>query len=975
MSEGDSPKPESDSKTETPRRPNALLRALSLTGRGARVLGRGAYRAFDWLLPGRRVAGLAVTGLIVAALLFPMRARDHIMDIWRAINPPPPSGLIVVDSPQIFTRERLVNDRFTEERWLAAQLDRTDTLLEDGRFARPYIWAQEAISRSMGGAPAAPDGSMASNPDADLPAPIWEYEDAMAYRNRIRYAKIATQLDDAHDIDSNTLYRMNFSISVLPDRNEEAIAVVKIAIKESDLAGELEHYYTQLLSEYVDILQQTVNNVYDDRLSTVEQGQGFAPSEALEVDHFLRHEVEKLVPRLAEPPLRANTAFARRKQAEAFINQTLGRLIEARLNFDRQQNGRAARSLVGSFGDALSEQEQRQLTGNYLGLCQGGRVSVSMTEVVPQWLRKRLFDSNSATAHTHFRCSTLPRNWPLQARFQIVTGLRAIAAQLYGLKDYALPMDHRGRFEKNSPLSIPDDLFGNPCGAGNGAQGISEADILDALAYVLYGSAGAKPAAPSPGATPGSGPETRPGPPRFEHACAAFRSAVRAARRDLVGGLGPAALPPLRIGIAEYVRRTMELLRSKRLSRTLSYYFDFDLASCAPTHCSIKVTDRYSSRGREARDTAMARARIHAFYENLNCGARAQTYALTPKKDANYLGLQQFSQATISMLADSGSPGAVQASEEKSRKGQIQQPSIIGLGDWGRLDRRDDAMRHCLQSIADAEAGLFATSRNFFAFFQQQSPVKGSKRSFLRSLRRQSDVATHFGWMILPRANMADEIGNDAQVDDSVLVSALVSLPSWWGRAQIEVETCWMERNEVSDMLQVEDLCSSTDEEGQSIGISKQDHIMHVKLPGTAEEVLSRMAFFPLKTPYLTEGRGQANVVEVGRPGHVTLVGSRLWKNPRVRMGHQWADSVEVLPDMRGLIARFACIEPEPGLAAIEVGNGSGNRLRSAGNRPVRIWTSEGTTSTVSVIVRPFNSRHKNVALDPPCWVEDKQAG
>lgn len=968
MSEAESqgsedPVPDDKKQADAARRPNAVLRALAATGRGTRALGRGAYRAFDWLLPGRRVAGLAVTGLIVAALLFPLQARDHIMEIWRAIDPPRPTGLIVVDSPQIFTRERLVNDRLTEERWLAAQLDRTDQLLQDGRFARPYIWAQETISRSLGASnPPAEQTAMAAG-EENRPAPIWEYEDAMAYRNRIRYAKIATQLDDAHDIDSNTLYRMNFSISVLPDRNEDAVAVVKIAVKESDLAGELEHYYTQLLSEYVDILQQTVNNVYDDRLSTVEQGQGYAPSEALQVDHFLRHEVEKLVPRLTEPPATAPTAFVRRKIAETFLNLALGRLMEARLTFDRQQNARAAQSLVASLGDKLNEEERRQVLGSYLGKCQSGRINVSFRDVVPAWLQQRVFGADQPVAQRTFPCSNLPRNWPLQARFQIVTGLRAMVAQVYGLKDYALPMDHRGRFDKNSPLRIPNNYFHHPCAGGSAFEQVSETDVVDALAYVLYGSAGARQAGAASG------------PPRFDHICKSFASAVQAARRDLVGGLGPGALPPLRVGIAEYVRRTMELLPSKRLSRSLSYYFDFDLASCSPTHCSIKVTDRYSAQVRGSGDTEKARARIHEFYENLNCGARAQTYALTPKKDANYLGLEQFSQATLALLSESGGLGQVEASETKSRKSQIQQPSIIGLGDWGRLDRRDDAMRHCLQSVAEAKSNLFSTSRNFFTFFQKQSQQQGSKRSFLRLLRRQSDVNTHFGWMILPRANMADEIGHDAQVDDSVLVSALVSLPSWWGRAQIEVETCWMERNEVSAILQVEDLCTSQDEEGQAIGISKQDHIMHVKLPGTAEEVLSRMAFFPLKTPYLTEGRGRANVLEVGRAGHVTLVGSRLWKNPRVRMGHQWADSVEVLPDMRGLIARFSCVEPEPGLAAIEVGNGSGNLLRSGGNRPVRIWTSEGTTSTVSVIVRPFNSRHKDVAMDPPCWVEGDQAG
>ncbi len=961
--QGPQEKAEAAPKSEAPQRPNLAERVLRSTGRGLRSAGRGAYRAFDWLLPGRRVAGLAITGLIVAALLFPQEARDHVMMIWRAIDPPRPTGLIVVDSPQIFTRERLVNDRFTEERWLAEQLDRTDALLEEGRFARPYIWMQEAITRSLGGsAEAAPLGEMPDRAGSP-PAPIWEYEDAMAYRNRIRYAKIATQLDDAHDIDSNTLYRMNFSISVLPDRNEEAIAVVKIAIKESDLAGELEHYYTQLLSEYVDVLQETVNNVYDDRLSTIEQGQGFAPSEALQVDHFLRHEVEKLLPRLTRPSVDGGSATVRRKEAETFLNGTLGRLMEARLEFNRQQNSQAARSVAVSFGPGVTEPERERILGGYLGLCQSGRATVMLRDIVPQWLHEKLFGAAGSLGMQQLPCSQLPRNWPLQVRFQIVTALRAIAAQVYGLKDYSLPIGEDGSFDETSPLAIADSFFRHPCEAGPGAA-VEADDLVDAIAYVLYGSSGARAAA------------NRAGPLRFNHACQAFEAAVLAARRDLVGGLGPGALPPLRIGIAEYVRRTMELLPSKRLARVLSHFFTFDLANCAPTHCSIKVSDRYSLKAGSWQREADALARIHEFYENLNCGARAQTYALNPKKDASYLGLQNFSKASLALLSESGGLGEVRAEAQKRRQGQIERPGIIGLGDWGRLDQRDDAMRHCLQSAAESESNLFSASRNFFTIFQQPGSSRGTKRSFLRLLRRQSDVTTHFGWMILPRANMADEIGGDAQVDDSVLVSALVSLPSWWGRAQIEIQTCWMERNEVSTILKVEDLCGSRTPEGETIGIATQHHIMHVKLPGTAEEVLSRMAFFPLKAPYLTEGRGQANVVEVGRPGHVTLVGSRLWKNPRVRLGHQWADSVEVLPDMRGLIARFKCVEPEPGLAATTASSDLAGRIRSSGNRPVRIWTSEGTTSTLSVIVRPFAPRDSgDPGKDPPCWMREETSG
>ena len=49
------------------------------------------------------------------------------------------------------------------------------------------------------------------------------------------------------------------------------------------------------------------------------------------------------------------------------------------------------------------------------------------------------------------------------------------------------------------------------------------------------------------------------------------------------------------------------------------------------------------------------------------------------------------------------------------------------------------------------------------------------------------------------------------------------------------------------------------------------------------------------------------------RQGSAWLAG-RLWKNPRVRLGSQWHDRIEVLPNMQGLIATFDCVEPSSDL-------------------------------------------------------------
>jgi len=928
-------------------------------GRGLRAVGRGLAVAAVWLWPGKRLVGFLLLTLLVVVLVFPLETRSHLLRIWRAIETPVPDGLILVDSPQIFTRERLVNDRFTEERWLANQLERTDELLEGRRFARPYMWVQEIVSRAVGGETAAEATAAMPEKEEERPAPIWEYEDAMAYRNRIRYAKIATQLDDAHDIDSNTLYRMNFSISVLPDRDLDSIAVVRIKVSESSQFMDLERFYAQLMSEYVEVLQETVNNVYNDRVTTIEQGQTFSPSENQDVDHFVRHQVEILVPRLTNAE-ELQSGSARILAAERFLNQALGRIFETRLEFNRRQNAYAAASLVGSLGPSLTPQEQEGIHNAFLGRCQSGAVLLNVSDVVPPEVRRRLFGPAGSTVNHPLRCQSLPRNWTLLSRFELVAALRAITAQLYGLKDYALPLDSAGNFQEGPPLYVSESAVDHPCRSN--AEALRSGDLLAAITYVLYGIAN-EPEEANRAAGP---PSIQP----FRHPCPAFVQAVRTVRRDMVGGSGPGALPPVRLAVAEYVRRTMELMPSKRLHRPLRLrqFFAFDLASCSPQHCAVHVADKFGSNRLDPRRIDRVRPFLHKLYEELNCGARAQTYALTPKKDTSYLGLEQFSQATLALLSEAEGLVPMRVSKERQTSGTLPEPTILGIGDWGQaaVEGAGASPQDCLLSFDERYAHHFpGQARQAELADGGERPLPGDA-GFIAEQRSNTPVSTRFGWLVLPRVDLASEDAEETQVADSVLVSALVSLPSWWGLVEIDIDTCWMDRSRVADILKPEDLCEPPT---AGSGVRKQHHRLEVKLPGTADEVLSRMAFFPLKAPYLTEGLTQQNVVEVGRPAEVTLVGSRLWKNPRVRLGHQWADGVEVLPDMQGLIARFSCIEPDPGTPGVDVRPDTASGPIPGTNRPVRIWTSEGTTSTLSVVVRPFQQRgDASLPVDRPCW-------
>jgi hypothetical protein len=170
-------------------------------------------------------------------------------------------------------------------------------------------------------------------------------------------------------------------------------------------------------------------------------------------------------------------------------------------------------------------------------------------------------------------------------------------------------------------------------------------------------------------------------------------------------------------------------------------------------------------------------------------------------------------------------------------------------------------------------------------------------------------------------------------------------------------------------------------------------HKIELPLPGKAQEVLQKLGFFIIRTPYIDIAqRANNEPVEAGRAARIRLVGGRLWKNPRVRLGSQWHDRIEVLPNMQGLIATFDCVEPstnpEQQIARFDAGRpmsfhklpgtwerndkpieNYGSTARPFEAREVQVWTSEGVTRPQPVQVFAYRPRHIfKGELERPCW-------
>jgi hypothetical protein len=76
-----------------------------------------------------------------------------------------------------------------------------------------------------------PDDKKAEPTVASVTAsPIEEFRERLAYREEIRSELIQNALDDAHDLNGNTLYRLSFDTAVVPDSDTSAWAVITVTV-------------------------------------------------------------------------------------------------------------------------------------------------------------------------------------------------------------------------------------------------------------------------------------------------------------------------------------------------------------------------------------------------------------------------------------------------------------------------------------------------------------------------------------------------------------------------------------------------------------------------------------------------------------------------------------------------------------------------------------------------------------------------
>jgi hypothetical protein len=141
-------------------------------------------------------------------------------------------GKIYVDSPEVYTRERLVNDRYDQDYWLKKQLNRLDELklwlVQEKRIVKMDVLAGESNAVES---PARPS---ANNLEGRLTFDQ-EFRVISGIRDTIRQQILENMLDDRHDLTGNSVYGLKFDTTVIPGANTRGRAFVHVKMQINNL--------------------------------------------------------------------------------------------------------------------------------------------------------------------------------------------------------------------------------------------------------------------------------------------------------------------------------------------------------------------------------------------------------------------------------------------------------------------------------------------------------------------------------------------------------------------------------------------------------------------------------------------------------------------------------------------------------------------------------------------------------------------
>ncbi|WP_162932992.1 hypothetical protein [Roseovarius sp. EL26] len=999
---------------------------------------------------------------------------------------PKHEGAIIVESPQLFTRERLINQRLADSRWIDGRIAVVDKMIEADRFGLPDNVREDFLKQrlKLGASQADEDGSevtdaqdtaATSAPNINV-GPHLEFQDAHEYRQFLVQKKYEYVLDDIHDTHSNTLHRLNFNLFVSPSRAySSSIAAVSVRLQQPTDPQWLLHKYGALLLDIREELSETAQKLIQDRATILAQDNysGFPA----EVDKLLRREITHLVNGndVLAAKLIEDTSWLLRADMNAQASAELIRQIT-----EMAPGTKIGPILFGYFSEGNQASQQKDTSDNLKETQTASAQGRASAEN-----KKAGSDGNSgAPPKGALRLNAAINRLSSQCG-QYVSLLQLMPPKFFeDSLDYAkLKQEVRARWdifpkeagalnEANVDRIAREVLFNVPVQAPCMVPKlIGSTAMLSALGYLTM-----REVEENKGKVP-------------EWAALCFKKPEDIAKSEiktLSKNVGPnlALLCQgmrqnlINIGVVHLVKAELENTPIDTVGRVkqLEDYFHLDTRDCDIRNCQIAVMTkaeqereklaqqrikykRYKSPTKVEfdaiikgdRETVQRTGNNEALrlFAELSCFSNARSYTVYPRKGAGRnVQHTQSEQRTLWSLFGAAN---LSVSDGNTQSERSRRNSIFGIGDSGddqrdkelecgpsflyilnNLEPTDDIVGFIRTSMNDGAAGLephwlvvgkcllhaevdssrpndLKIARE--ACLGKNPPVHKDAPEFdiyhltsaVRHLRQRE---TTVSWIVQPLdtngRGMRHELKNEP-------LSALVSIPSWWPGVEMVIETCWVRPRWIGNDTS-KGLCQDTPKSEsvelltifdnrirQAKARGRIESSLILPLPHDLDDVLPKLGFFIVRYPYLDNFEANTVSLETGREVQLRLTGKRLWKNPRVRLGEQWHDEVQVLPDMQGILATFKCLDPirRPGRKMVDRRHlpqllRDFNRGRKpedemlfwAQTRPdpnadelytelrqVQVWTSEGATNPANLKVNSFRPVDTDAARgDQPCW-------
>ncbi len=805
------------------------------------------------------------------------------------------NGRIIVNSPTVYTRQRLVNDRLSQTTWLQDQLKAADSNFRSvDRLYRNNLQQTWGAQISQGADKPDPksdqgtensDNKKQDQTQRQEPASIQplsvetttpaEFRAKNLYRDEVRAEITQTQLDDRHDISGNTIYRLAFDATIIPGSRRDAVAGVRITLSHKALKTAVESAaptpdrpaFDLLYSEdYVNLYAEWLRYMQGQMIASIENiSAGIGAGKA---DPKTRQRLAQfLLLTICNYKLQIENASAedfacdpelvdQGDKVEAATNQRAAlRFVDERMKVHSKIRDDKSRNDFEGFMESLLSEEAAYKDVKEAD--KAGKESEKKRRVQRYYQQARLFcrRGNLSEFDLGNVFSELQPLFTPKALQPPMFNSRMECPYFYELPGERLKLGvliyselirlKQSMQDKGSPVSdIEKELERNQ---------ICPLDNKDPEGQALCWYA--------------------------EQQAAARCFAV------------------------DFIKSNLNRFPTRW--NNIDYFLKLESAGRETGECNLLVSE-----------TINPRKTIEELKYILNENTEAFAYSVAPKNFTENVSTASETRDRFELLARFGNSSATNvsaiASQMLQRSIQMQavlaHPVVVGFSSGTKMP---EVIPHPHTSANDR-------------FYH---PLNAGRKT---TAIREVEV----GWVIAPRMR---ERGLE-QIDNQYALTTVVSIPSWWRSIELDVETCWLPRERLTAIGSSQEgtptICEGVEKSAAKKAV--------VRLPGAIGELSRKLGFDVLQEPALYLSDNPVQVLEIGQPGSLLLRGARLWRSTEVTLGSQKASNIVVLPNMDGIVAGFKCVLPQ-------LSNGGYD------GRPIPInafvWTSEGVTTGAPVLL------------------------